>query len=450
MMFSLPSTFLTILFTTLIIIAEDATATVAGARSIHPIQHTLVRRAVRNLHRHAADQTHSLAKDLRMAFGGILPRANDPNADSGHHVYCKMGRKQTPFSTPPSSDGNSTTTAVGGAASTTKKGGPKTTTTKGGSAPTATNAPTSSWKLTESHAGSSFFDGWNFFTGGDPTNGIVDYIDEGTARGNGLLEVNSAGNAVMRVETTPVVTGTRKSVRISSKTSFNGGLFIMDSVHMPSGCGSWPAFWTNGPHWPFNGEIDIIEGVHDYTNNQATIHTDVGCTLASKSPTSLAISGSLVAGTNCAANETGNQGCGIRAATSNSFGAGFNSAGGGVYAMKWDSTGIAIYFFPRNSIPDDINNEAPNPDSWGLPQARWPATTCDPFKFFVDHVAIFDTTLCGDWASGVWNAAGIPGQEQSCAQRTGVSTCEAFVRGNGNSFQDAYWEVKYVKMFAQK
>ena len=25
--------------------------------------------------------------------------------------------------------------------------------------------------------------------------------------------------------------------------------------------------------------------------------------------------------------------------------------------------------------------------------ARWPAINCDPFKFFYDHVAIFDTTF---------------------------------------------------------
>lgn len=43
----------------------------------------------------------------------------------------------------------------------------------------------------------------------------------------------------------------------------------------------------------------------------------------------------------------------------------------------------------------------------------------------------------GDWASGVWNAAGIPGQEQSCAQRTNVPTCEAFVRANGGAMAEA-------------
>lgn len=44
----------------------------------------------------------------------------------------------------------------------------------------------------------------------------------------------------MRVETTPNVSGNRKSVRISTKAQFNGGLFIMDAVHMPTGCGIWP------------------------------------------------------------------------------------------------------------------------------------------------------------------------------------------------------------------
>lgn len=34
----------------------------------------------------------------------------------------------------------------------------------------------------------------------------------------------------------------------------------MDSVHMPTGCGTWPAFWSNGPNWPDGGEIDIVEG----------------------------------------------------------------------------------------------------------------------------------------------------------------------------------------------
>ena len=44
----------------------------------------------------------------------------------------------------------------------------------------------------------------------------------------------------MRVETTPNVTSTRQSIRITTESQWNGGLFIMDAVHMPTGCGTWP------------------------------------------------------------------------------------------------------------------------------------------------------------------------------------------------------------------
>lgn len=64
-----------------------------------------------------------------------------------------------------------------------------------------------------------------------------------------------------------------------------------------------------------------------------------------------------------------------------------------VYVVKWDSSGISVYFFPAGSVPADINSETPLPDTWGPAQARWPSSSCDPAKFFVDHSAIFDTTL---------------------------------------------------------
>ena len=111
--------------------------------------------------------------------------------------------------------------------------------------------------------------------------------------------------------------------------------------------------------------------------------------------------------------------------------------------VQWDNGGISIFFFPRNSIPNDITANAPNPDSWGKPMAFWPSSGCDPFKFFKKHSLIFDTTLCGDWASSAWTGSGIPGQEQSCAQRTGVSTCEEFIRNNGAAFNEACKCLRY-------
>jgi len=384
-------------------------------------KNTLVSRAVHGIHQRAIRHTHSLARDLRLVFDGFLvPRAS---SNLQRVVYCKRGDQSPLISSSP-------------------------TATTSGSTPTPTPTSPSPWILANSYQGNNFYDGWDFFTGSDPTHGLVDYVDEDTARAKGLLAVNAQGNAVMSVETTENVTSERQSVRITTQAQFNGGLVIMDSVHIPTGCGIWPAFWTDGPDWPDGGEIDIVEGVNDYTNNQATIHTDVGCTLPTSNSTTLAISGTVVGGgTDCAALTTGNQGCGVRASTNNSFGAGFNANGGGVYAMKWDTTGIAVYFFPRGSVPPDITADAPQPGSWGLALAQWPATSCAPFHFFNNHQAIFDITLCGDWAGAVWNTSGIPGQEQSCAERTGFASCQAFVQANGSALSEAYWEVRSVKIY---
>lgn len=407
---------------------------IAGASQGHA---NFLSHSLRSAQSRVRAQTHSLAHDLRLAFGGVLLARSD--YQSQHVIYCKTSGKTGNTGTNGGSGTNATaptsTSAIAGTKSLTVTNTPS---------PTAS---VSAWKLAESHQGANFFDGWSFFVGSDPTNGIAEYVDQNTGQNNGLLEINGAGRAVMRIETTPTVANTRQSIRITTQSNWNGGLFIMDAVHMPTGCGTWPAFWTNGPNWPITGEIDIIEGVNNYTNNQATVHTDVGCTMTSANSNVLSISGTVVGGMNCAAATTGNQGCGIRASTSNSFGSGFNANGGGVYAMKWDSTGIAVYFFSRNNVPSDILIGAPDPDAWSVPQARWPATSCNPFNFFKNHSVIFDTTLCGDWAAGVWGGSGIPGQEQSCAARTGFSTCEAFVRASGSAFSEAYWEINSVRIY---
>lgn len=58
---------------------------------------------------------------------------------------------------------------------------------------------------------------------------------------------------------------------------FTGGLVLMDAWHMPTGCGTWPAWWMNGPNWPYGGEIDILEGVNEFSQNQVSVHTGSGC-----------------------------------------------------------------------------------------------------------------------------------------------------------------------------
>jgi hypothetical protein len=43
----------------------------------------------------------------------------------------------------------------------------------------------------------------------------------------------------MAVETTPTVANTRQSIRIQSKSTYTGGLLVLDAAHIPTGCGTW-------------------------------------------------------------------------------------------------------------------------------------------------------------------------------------------------------------------
>ena len=314
------------------------------------------------------------------------------------------------------------------------------------------SSSSSPWSLVDTYAGSTFFDNWLFWNYDDPTHGTVEYVSESDAWSNNLVEINTAGNAIMRVETTQQVSNGRKSVRLHGNRVFTGGLVLMDALHMPSGCGTWPAWWSNGPNWPNGGEIDILESVNAFTENQVSLHTSDGCTMPSWTAESM--SGQFTTGNfdslNCASYATSNQGCGIRAVNQDTTtGAGFNSVNGGVYALKWDKTGITAWFFPRSSIPADITADAPEPANWGTPMANFPSDSCNPYEFFYDHFNIFDTTFCGDWAGAdaVWNYAGYAGQTESCAAITGYSSCSDYVLNSGSSFTDAYWEVQYVKYF---
>ncbi|EPQ61123.1 hypothetical protein GLOTRDRAFT_113571 [Gloeophyllum trabeum ATCC 11539] len=422
---------------------------------------------LKRAHETALRHSKGLARDLRIALKGIgepsgallVPRDVTPDIDAVvQKVFCVSGGKSLGGGT----SSNGTSSGSKGSSSANPSA------TIGVPPPKATPSASSNWNLVHSWQGKNFFDGWDFWDTADPTHGIVNYLSQSDAMSQGLASISSSGTALMKVDTTNNLSATanRASVRITTQASWTLGLVLMDAVHMPTGCGTWPAFWSNGPNWPAGGEIDVVEGVNDYTNNQATIHTNPGCSIpslttvpantpatnATSQGPSLDITGTLVATTNCAAAETNNAGCGIRSNDATSYGSGFNKVNGGVYAMHWTTESISVYFFPRSSIPSDIAAGNPDPTSsaWGTPMALWPATSCNMTTFFYDHTAIFDTTLCGDWASGVWNTAGIPGQEQSCAQRTGYATCEQFVRAEGSAFEDAYWEVNYVKVYQEK
>jgi len=337
------------------------------------------------------------------------------------------------------SNSTSASKASTSAAKTSAKTSTKTSATTTASASPTKSASPSKYKLTDLHQGSTFFDGWNFFTGADPTHGNVNFVSQSDAKSKGLTTL--AGNlTTIAVDDTTTVKagGNRDSVRISSKKSYNNGLFVADFSAMPTGCGIWPAWWSAGPNWPAAGEMDIIEGVNKQTTNQYTLHSGSAggsCTLdkSASSTTSKAFT-SNVLGTQCESSDGSNAGCAFSDPDTSSFGAGFNSKQGGVFAHLWDSTGVKMWHFTRTNIPSDITSKNPDPSSWPTPQAAWSSKTCDISAHFYDHVLTLDTTICGDWASGAFTSTGCSG------------TCTDLVADPKN-FVDAKWKINYIAVY---
>ncbi|PVI07739.1 glycoside hydrolase family 16 protein, partial [Periconia macrospinosa] len=332
----------------------------------------------------------------------------------------------------------------------------------------------------------NFFSSFDFFSSKDPTNGFVQYQTRAAAVSSKLVGYfNDTSSVFMGVDHTTKDPKGRASVRLESKKTFNQGLLVADIRHMPDSiCGSWPAFWMLGvgpqndsASWPKFGEIDILEGTNDYTSNAVTLHTEAGCAIsnttsspsapngASSDSSSSAAAGAgagafmgTIATPNCDVKAPGqlpNVGCSIKAPTSTpslaTYGTDFNSAGGGVYAMEWTSSSITVWFFPRNSStiatvspPSNSTSSSSQVNTldtktFGKPLARFAGPGCDYGKKFDSMKIIFNTALCGDWAGKEW--------DRSCKAKTGVATCEEYVRENPQAFSDAYWEVAGLKWF---
>ncbi|KAI6047619.1 glycoside hydrolase family 16 protein [Pisolithus marmoratus] len=267
------------------------------------------------------------------------------------------------------------------------------------------------WVIEDTYEGQTFFDTFDFYTGTDPTK----FVDQQTAFSSGLAYVTSDNKVIMQGDnTTWLPLGTnRSSVRISSQAIYNTGLFVLDLDMAPWGCGVWPAFWTLGSGtWPYNGEIDIIEGVHDNEHNQVTWHTAPGCNLTATTN----FTGTIVQ-TNGVDN------------LQSSYGPYFDSQGGGVFAMKWDDNGIAAWSFYRAAVPQDIVNGLPDPSTWGEPVAALIPNSCNITQFFANHSIIF-----GDWAGNSYATSGCPG------------TCENILMDPAN-FVNASWIINSLKVY---
>jgi len=282
-----------------------------------------------------------------------------------------------------------------------------------------------------SFAGSTFFDNFDFWTSADPTHGFVKYVDRNTAQNNGYIRANST-SVYMGVDYTNNAPNGRNSVRITSYSSWKTGLFVLILSHIPGGqCGSWPAFWTVGNNWPYNGEIDIVEGVNTNSANQMTLHTGAGCNMDNSFRN---MSGKILS-VDCDAFDNGNSGCGVQATNPGSYGTGFNALGGGAYVMELTNNGVKIWFFAHKDLPFDIRSNSPDPNHWRIPDSNFPFGSSCSVNHFGPQQIVFDMTFCGDWAGNVYQYSGCP------------STCENYVAYNPRAFVDHYWEISSLNVY---
>lgn len=288
--------------------------------------------------------------------------------------------------------------------------------------------------------GAAFFDFFNFedWSTDYTTHGSVSYAPRAVALQAGFAGVRS-GLAYMAVDNSSAPTARPRSIRLRSRTVYDGGLFVIDVAHLPTGCGSWPAFWSFGPNWPVNGEIDLIEGVNVQDSVRTTLHTSPGCTMARDA---------VMSGTwlqrDCAAGGA-NLGCSV-VGGEGSFGSAFNANGGGVFAMEWNPDGVRAWFWAHGAPrPADINDTAnsPSPDSWGTPYASFTFGAQCSAQHFNNHSLIFDTTLCGAWAGAadVWAQSG-------CDVQTGHAVCADYIaHASAAQLATAHWLVRSLTIY---
>ncbi|GAA5940449.1 hypothetical protein JCM3775_005094 [Rhodotorula graminis] len=297
-------------------------------------------------------------------------------------------------------------------------------------APAAVDA---AYSLEHTYAGDSFYDGWSFWGNNDNlTNGNTYYVPKSNSAS--VAFTNSAGNAVIRVDNSSAIApnGLRNSVRITTERTFDlGRLIVMDALHLPYGCATWPVFWSHAVSWPSGGEVDFFEGVNLQETNQVAMHTVTGCYADNTSvPT-----GELTFN-NCDHGVEANKGCTYVDPRNSSYGADFAAGGGGVYAAELASDGISVWFFARADIPADLSGSSPDPTTWGRPMAYYPSSTCSINQYFAPQQLTINIALCGDWA----------GQPGVFSPTCGTGLCSDYVKDPRN-FDEAYFEIQSIRIF---
>ncbi|KAJ6600355.1 hypothetical protein DFH09DRAFT_1128098 [Mycena vulgaris] len=225
-----------------------------------------------------------------------------------------------------------------------------------------------------------------------------------------------------------------------------GSLLIFDANHIPFGCSVWPSLFTQGQVWPAQGEIDIIVNLE--TANRFSLHVGSDTcvqpvSIASNQTGQISTANGDIS--NCTVSPATGQntiGCVVTETKPNSFGTGFASQGGGVFAALWDTDGIAMWYFGRSSVPANIGGTAsPDPTTWGKASAWYPASSCDPTTTFGPQIITLVRVRCNALCAFAGSSSVFASTCSSVAPN-----CSSMVADPAN-YNNAYWEINYLRVF---
>ncbi|GAX19489.1 hypothetical protein FisN_19Hh064 [Fistulifera solaris] len=347
---------------------------------------------------------------------------------------------------------------------------------------------TGPFRLIELQQGEDLLNYYDFLDGPDSAGsaGFQTYVSRKRAHQLKLLQIHSDGALIMK--SAPNAGKQRFSIRLEGKRRFDRGLFVLHVDHIPAGCGTWPAFWlTDEDHWPYNGEIDIVEGVNNQSYAKTALHTSESCSMYAQVPpyaqtgdwdrstgipntfTGLLDHNTSVPADNCwvlAPHQWSNQGCVVTHPHNNTLGARFNEQGGGIYVLDWDPDHgyIKSWVFPQSQgYPANLEHAlvsagsdapvAPNPDDWHeAPYAYFAigANSSCSSDHFSNMRLIFNLAFCGTVAGNRFVQDCPDLAAQFAVPDDVVATCNAYVASEPEALEEAYWKIRGVYVYQRE
>ncbi|CAO1632079.1 unnamed protein product [Parajaminaea phylloscopi] len=273
-----------------------------------------------------------------------------------------------------------------------------------------------------------YLSAFNVMEEGDPSGGVVNYVNETEARRLHLFGKGSNGGFRFGADLSEknISLPGRKSLRFKSKDNYGYGLYVWHVAKGPAGCGTWPAIWTvEEKDWPTHGEIDVLEWFNGRRDpNTVTVHTGPNCTMPGDQDHRY-YTGNSTGITDCRSDNgfNGGKACGIFMSRSPlSSGALHNANGGGYHVLERRADVLRVWFFTECSAPAELkavhrSSKSVDFDAsvLGQPDARFPASKSCDLRAHLDrkHAIIMNLTFCGG-ANGNWEAEGCLALSADC------------------------------------